>query len=195
MNPGGGPRSSRGDGHPQASDPHAVRRRQGQLLRARGSAADPGRHRAEPGKSLDELQHQLEGLGHAIEDLELIVITHQHIDHLPGRHPRVALRRRGGGDRRRRALRRELRADTERDDLFAAGLMLRYGIPEDLAVALRSVSASFRGWGRRRRSLGPLADGEALELRDRTLEVQRPGHSPPTRCSGTPSWSRSARTT
>jgi glyoxylase-like metal-dependent hydrolase (beta-lactamase superfamily II) len=34
------------------------------------------------GKSLDELQHQLEDLGHAIEDLELIVITHQHIDHL-----------------------------------------------------------------------------------------------------------------
>ena len=34
------------------------------------------------GRALDELQHQLEGLGHAIEDLELIVITHQHIDHL-----------------------------------------------------------------------------------------------------------------
>ena len=34
------------------------------------------------GKSLDELQRQLDDAGHAIEDIELIVITHQHIDHL-----------------------------------------------------------------------------------------------------------------
>ena len=34
------------------------------------------------GKSLDELQHQLEDAGHAIEDIELVVITHQHLDHL-----------------------------------------------------------------------------------------------------------------
>src|SRR5262245_22456897 len=34
------------------------------------------------GKALDELERQLEALGHRIEDLELVVITHQHIDHL-----------------------------------------------------------------------------------------------------------------
>ena len=34
------------------------------------------------GKALDELQHQLAELGHAIDDLELVVLTHQHIDHL-----------------------------------------------------------------------------------------------------------------
>ena len=34
------------------------------------------------GKSLDELERALDGLGHTIEDLELIVITHQHMDHL-----------------------------------------------------------------------------------------------------------------
>jgi glyoxylase-like metal-dependent hydrolase (beta-lactamase superfamily II) len=57
--------------------------------------------------------------------------------------------------------------------------MLRYGIPEDLVAALRSVSASFRGWGAAAKVTRPLADGEALELGDRTLEVQlRPGHSP-----------------
>jgi glyoxylase-like metal-dependent hydrolase (beta-lactamase superfamily II) len=69
--------------------------------------------------------------------------------------------------------------DTERDDEFAAGLMLRYGIPEELVVALRSVSASFRAWGAAAKVTRPLADGEAIDLRDRTLEVQhRPGHSP-----------------
>ena len=57
--------------------------------------------------------------------------------------------------------------------------MVRYGIPEDVVVALRSVSASFRGWGAPAKVTRPLADGEVLEFADRTLEVQhRPGHSP-----------------
>jgi glyoxylase-like metal-dependent hydrolase (beta-lactamase superfamily II) len=57
--------------------------------------------------------------------------------------------------------------------------MRRYGIPDDVVGALRSVSASFRGWGAAATVTRPLADGERLELRDRTLEVQlRPGHSP-----------------
>src|SRR3954466_14861284 len=34
------------------------------------------------GSSLDELERQLAALGHRIEDLELILITHQHIDHI-----------------------------------------------------------------------------------------------------------------
>ena len=57
--------------------------------------------------------------------------------------------------------------------------MLRYGIPEDVVFALRSVSRSFRGWGAHAEVTRPLRDGEMLELRDRSLEVQhRPGHSP-----------------
>ena len=132
------------------------------------------------GKSLDELQRQLEEAGHAIEDLELIVITHQHIDHL------------GLVDILASHSGAEVAAidvvvpfverygdDTERDDEFAGGLMRRYGIPDDVVSALRSVSASFRGWGAAATVTRPLADGELLELRDRKLEVQlRPGHSP-----------------
>ena len=55
------------------------------------------------GKALDELEHQLAELGHSIEDLELVIITHQHIDHL-GLIEIIAdaLGRRGRGDRRRR---------------------------------------------------------------------------------------------
>ncbi|HEX3975342.1 MAG TPA: MBL fold metallo-hydrolase, partial [Solirubrobacteraceae bacterium] len=34
------------------------------------------------GKSLDELERALAQLGHRIEDLGLIIITHQHMDHL-----------------------------------------------------------------------------------------------------------------
>ncbi len=132
------------------------------------------------GKSLDELQHQLDALGHAVDEIELVVITHQHLDHL-GLVDIVASN--SGA---------EVAAidvvvpfvesygeDTRRDDEFAGGLMLRNGIPEDVVAALRSVSASFRGWGAAAKVTRPLSDGERLELRDRTLEVQlRPGHSP-----------------
>jgi glyoxylase-like metal-dependent hydrolase (beta-lactamase superfamily II) len=132
------------------------------------------------GKSLDELQRQLDELGHAIEDLELIVISHQHLDHL-GLVDILASR--SGAETAALDLVapfvESYGEDAERDDAFAAGLMLRYGIPDDLVAALRSVSASFRGWGAPARITRPLADGELLELGDRRLEVQhRPGHSP-----------------
>jgi glyoxylase-like metal-dependent hydrolase (beta-lactamase superfamily II) len=132
------------------------------------------------GKSLDELQHQLEAAGRAIEEIELIVITHQHIDHL-GLVEIIASR--SGAEVAAidvvAPFVESYGADTERDDEFASGLMSRYGIPDDVVSALRSVSASFRGWGSAARVTRPLADGELLELRDRTLEVQhRPGHSP-----------------
>ena len=32
-------------------------------------------------KALDELEQALAALGHAVEDLELLVISHQHMDH------------------------------------------------------------------------------------------------------------------
>jgi glyoxylase-like metal-dependent hydrolase (beta-lactamase superfamily II) len=132
------------------------------------------------GKSLDEMERQLDARGYAIEDLGLIVITHQHLDHtglveiLAGRSgAEVAAIElmtdflRNYGD------------DAERDDEFAAGVMLRYGIPEETVIALRSVSRSFRGWGASAEVTRPLRDGDELRLRDRSLKVlHRPGHSP-----------------
>ena len=57
--------------------------------------------------------------------------------------------------------------------------MLRHGIPEDVVAALQSVSRAFRAWGSRVEVTRPLRDGDAIELRDRTLHVHhRPGHSP-----------------
>jgi glyoxylase-like metal-dependent hydrolase (beta-lactamase superfamily II) len=34
------------------------------------------------GKALDELERQLDSLGHGLEEIELILVTHQHIDHM-----------------------------------------------------------------------------------------------------------------
>ena len=132
------------------------------------------------GKSLDELSRQLEAAGHALEEIGLVVISHQHIDHL-GLVEIVASR--SGADVAAIDLVvpfvEHYGEEVERDDEYAAALMLRHGLPEELVMALRSVSASFRGWGAAARVTRPLRDGERLELRDRALEVQlRPGHSP-----------------
>jgi glyoxylase-like metal-dependent hydrolase (beta-lactamase superfamily II) len=132
------------------------------------------------GKALHELERQLEALGHGIEDLERVIITHQHIDHL-GLVDIIA--KRSGA---------EVSAidvvvpfvenfgdDAERDDEEAAGLMLRHGISQEVVTALRQVTGSFRAWGSKVKVTEPFTDGEALKLRDRVLEVQlRPGHSP-----------------
>ncbi len=131
-------------------------------------------------KALDELEQALAARGHAIEDLQLLVVTHQHIDHFG--LAAILARRSGaqvaalqGLDHRLR----DFRTDAELDDRFAARIMLRHGVPTDVVTALRAVSASFRAWGCTVEVDRPLAPGEALELRDRTLTVlHRPGHSP-----------------
>jgi glyoxylase-like metal-dependent hydrolase (beta-lactamase superfamily II) len=132
------------------------------------------------GKALDELEHQLAERGHSIDDIELVIITHQHIDHL-GLVEIIA----GHSGAEVAGLDlvvpfvENFGEDSDRDDQFAADLMVRHGIPEDVVQALRSVSRSFRGWGARANVSRPLRDGERLRLGDRTLEVlHRPGHSP-----------------
>jgi glyoxylase-like metal-dependent hydrolase (beta-lactamase superfamily II) len=132
------------------------------------------------GKALDELERQLDALGHRIEDLELIIVTHQHIDHL-GLVDIVA--NRSGADVAALDLAvpffENFGDDAERDDEEAAALMRRHGISEEVVSALRQVTGSFRAWGSKAKVSRPLHDGELLELRDRRLEVQhRPGHSP-----------------
>jgi glyoxylase-like metal-dependent hydrolase (beta-lactamase superfamily II) len=132
------------------------------------------------GKSLDELEQQLSALGHSLEDLELVVLTHQHIDHL-GLVEIIAAR--SGAEVSAIDVVvpfvENYGADAEADDRFAAELMLSHGIPEDVVIALRSVSRSFRAWGARAAVTRPLRDGEELRLAHRALEVQhRPGHSP-----------------
>ncbi|MCW3067790.1 MAG: beta-lactamase domain protein [Solirubrobacterales bacterium] len=131
-------------------------------------------------KALDELEQALAARGHAVEDIELLVITHQHIDHFG---LASILARRSGAevaalDRLAPFLAR-FGEETDLDDRFAERTMLRHGIPPEIVTALRAVSASFRAWGAAVEVTRPLGDGAELALRDRTLRVlHRPGHSP-----------------
>jgi glyoxylase-like metal-dependent hydrolase (beta-lactamase superfamily II) len=132
------------------------------------------------GKALDELGAQLAAHGHSIDDLELLILTHQHIDHLG--LAEIVVEHSGakvaaiGVAAERLA---NFSEDAEREDAFAVDLMLRNGIPEEVARALQSVSRSFRGWGSRVQVTRPLQDGQSMPFRDRTLQaLHRPGHSP-----------------
>jgi glyoxylase-like metal-dependent hydrolase (beta-lactamase superfamily II) len=132
------------------------------------------------GKALDELERQIDDLGYAIADLELVILTHQHIDHLG--LVEIIAERSGAEVAAIDAVVRfvaNFAEDAEADDRFAAELMIRNGIPEDVVTALRSVSRSFRAWGAHADVTRSLHDGEELRFAGRALEVQhRPGHSP-----------------
>jgi len=131
-------------------------------------------------KAMDELERALAANGRAVEDIELLIVSHQHIDHFG---LASILARRSGAEV---AALEELApylasfgAQAESDDLFAQRIMLRHGISADVVTALRAVSASFRAWGAAVEVTRPVGDGGELRLRDRTLKVlHRPGHSP-----------------
>ncbi len=132
------------------------------------------------GKSLDELETQLASHGRSIEDIELLLLTHQHLDHI-GLADIIAKRSgaKVGGTKKMAKLLLNYTDDSEADDKYAVDLMLRHGIPEDVVRALAMVSRSFRGWGSNVELTKPLEDREEIVLKDRTLEViLRPGHSP-----------------
>ena len=94
-----------------------------------------------------------------------MIVTHQHIDHLGlveivAQHSGAEVAAIGAAAERLA----NFDEDAELEDEFAVELMLRNGIPEEVAIALQSVSRSFRGWGGAGEVTRPLADGEEIEL-------------------------------
>ncbi len=132
------------------------------------------------GTSFDELQRGIAALGHRLEDIELVILTHQHIDHL-GLVSLVASHSGAEVAAIDAAVPfvERFSEEAQADDQFARDIMLRNGIPEDVVSALSSVSQAFRAWGARADVTRVLRDGEEVRFRDRGLHVHhRPGHSP-----------------
>ena len=132
------------------------------------------------GTSFDELQRGVARLGHSLEEIGLVILTHQHIDHL-GLVSLVAAR--SGAEVAAIDVAvpfvENYSLEAQADDDFARQIMLRHGIPAEVAGALQSVSQAFRAWGARADVTRPLRHGEDLRLRDRAFAVHhRPGHSP-----------------
>jgi glyoxylase-like metal-dependent hydrolase (beta-lactamase superfamily II) len=132
------------------------------------------------GKSLDELERALAQLGHRIEDLGLIIITHQHMDHLGLLE--ITARRSGAEVAALDVLGpylEDFSASATADDEFSMTVMRRHGVPDELATALQMVGGAFRAFGSSGQVTVPLRQGTKLTLRDRTLTaLHRPGHSP-----------------
>jgi glyoxylase-like metal-dependent hydrolase (beta-lactamase superfamily II) len=130
--------------------------------------------------SLTALEAALERHGRAVEDLERIVITHQHADHLGlvG-----ILADRSGAEVCALDLLQPIVEDfkrySDRNDAMAQGLMLRHGIGPDVVIALGAMSQAYRGWGGSAPVTHVLRDDGTLEFADRSFHVlHRPGHSP-----------------
>src|SRR4051794_20191379 len=130
--------------------------------------------------SLTTLEAALAEHGRKIEDLERIVVTHQHIDHIGLVQ---ILADRSGAE----VVALEMLAPwlanygegMEADDAFSEAIMARHEIPEDVRYALRSVSHAFRAWGAAATGTRTAREGDTIEFADRSWTVwHRPGHSP-----------------
>jgi glyoxylase-like metal-dependent hydrolase (beta-lactamase superfamily II) len=130
--------------------------------------------------SLTAMEAALAEHGRGVDELERIVVTHQHIDHIG--LVQILAERSGAEVCALDALApwlADYRRQMEENDRFSMQIMLRNGIPQDVVHALRAVSASFRAWGAAARVTRPLAEGERLRFAARSWRVlHRPGHSP-----------------
>jgi glyoxylase-like metal-dependent hydrolase (beta-lactamase superfamily II) len=132
------------------------------------------------GTSLTALEAALAEHGRRVEELERIVITHQHFDHFG---LLAILADRSGAevcalDRLASWLER-FPDSTEADDAFAEAMMRRHGIPGDMVMVLRALSRQYRAWGADARATTLLTEGGRLEFAGRSWTIHhRPGHSP-----------------
>jgi glyoxylase-like metal-dependent hydrolase (beta-lactamase superfamily II) len=132
------------------------------------------------GTALVELEAAMQRAGRRLEDLERIVLTHQHIDHIG--LAQIVADRSGAEICALDELAPWLAAygeSMEEDDVFAEEVMLRHGIPRDMVNGLRNMVSQLRAWGHRAHVSRPLPAGSTLAFADREWQVlHRPGHSP-----------------
>ena len=136
------------------------------------------------GPQMEETAARLdEGLarhGVAVEDLELIVLTHQHDDHAG---LAAELKRRSGaelaGTAGLAAYLADAEASMDADDAYALALMRRHGVTERTVQTLDAISRAFRRYVASAHVDRLLAEGDEIGAGGRRWRVhERPGHSP-----------------
>ena len=132
------------------------------------------------GVALVALEDAVREAGRRLEDLERIVITHQHADHV-GLVGLVA--EKSGAEvcalDAFAPLVEAFATYADRNDELAQAVMRRHGVRDDVVTVLAAVTRAHRGWGGSAPVTQRLHDGGALEFANRRFEVHhRPGHSP-----------------
>jgi glyoxylase-like metal-dependent hydrolase (beta-lactamase superfamily II) len=132
------------------------------------------------GTALDALERGLHARGYRLEDLQRIVITHQHMDHI-GLVQLVADRADAEvlGFGPLQPLLRDYEAFTDADRDFSTELMIRHGVPDDVRKGLRRLSRVISAFGGAVDNKGGLDHGDTLGFAGRSFAIHlRPGHSP-----------------
>jgi glyoxylase-like metal-dependent hydrolase (beta-lactamase superfamily II) len=129
-------------------------------------------------EALAQLEAGLRAAGRRVEDLERIVLTHQHIDHTG---LAATLIERSGAELCALDLVAEwmasFPASLDAEDDFAEDLLRRHGVGPKAAVV--GAHRGGQGFGDAAVVSHVLADGDVLAFSDRELRVlHRPGHSP-----------------
>jgi glyoxylase-like metal-dependent hydrolase (beta-lactamase superfamily II) len=129
--------------------------------------------------ALAALEQGLRRQGLRIEDIELVLATHHHIDHVG---LAATIKRRSGAavaalDRVAAYVER-YGAELEQDRRFARALMAHHGVPEQVIADNEEFWAYLRSRSEDVRADVQLADGDRIRAGGRTLRlVWRPGHS------------------
>lgn len=130
--------------------------------------------------ALDELERLIGATGYRLEDIEVVLLTHHHVDH-EGLASAVAGR--SGAEICCLDVTADFVGEFHRaqaaDDDYAADLMLRHGIAPDIVDALRAVADLVQAFGAPVTSARRVSDGSVVGVGGRALvAMHRPGHSP-----------------
>jgi glyoxylase-like metal-dependent hydrolase (beta-lactamase superfamily II) len=132
------------------------------------------------GTTYAALEIALRRCGRRVEDIGLVLLTHQHVDHI-GLAGLVAARGRAdvAALTPLKPWLRDYEDSMRGQQRYADMIMKDHGVPRDIRLVIKASSRRMQGWGARVDVTAPFHDGDELTFRDRTLTVRhRPGHSP-----------------